>query len=110
MKANTPMYPIADGWERLRGGFPSATLATFRPLAAGSAREIQDLAPQAASRNPPHRLGSLGVGGAAAGGGRSEVKRSRAGAPHGEPRTESPAEDAEARSRRHRGDRGDTEG
>ena len=31
-----------------------------------------------------------GSGGVAAGGGRSEVKRSRAGSPHGEPRTESP--------------------
>ena len=34
-------------------------------------------------------------GGAAAGGGRSEVKRSRAGSPHGEPRTESPSEAAQ---------------
>src|SRR5512141_1868755 len=31
-----------------------------------------------------------GSSGAAAGGGRSEVKRSRAGSPHGEPRTEPP--------------------
>jgi hypothetical protein len=34
-------------------------------------------------------------GGAAAGGGRSEVKRSRAGPSHGEPRTESPSEAAQ---------------
>jgi Tfp pilus assembly protein PilF len=34
-------------------------------------------------------------GGAAAGGGRSEVKRSRAGPTHGEPRTESPSEAAQ---------------
>src|SRR5660398_71110 len=36
-----------------------------------------------------------GPGGVAAGGGRSEVKRSRAGSPHGEPRTESPSEAAQ---------------
>jgi hypothetical protein len=35
-----------------------------------------------------------GSGGVAAGGRRSEVKRSRAGSPHGEPRTESPSEAA----------------
>ena len=45
-----------------------------------------------------------GSGGAAAGGGRSEVKRSRAGSPHGEPRTESPSEAAQPKgeSRRRR--------
>src|SRR3990170_1469736 len=36
-----------------------------------------------------------GAGGVAAGGGRSEVKRSRAGSPHGEPRTESPSQAAQ---------------
>ncbi len=48
---------------RLAGGFPSATLAILRPLAAGSARlngprfaGIPSLAPHAAPRNPPHRL------------------------------------------------------
>ena len=35
---------------------------------------------------------SIPFGGVAAGGGRSEVKRSRAGSPHGEPRTEPPSE------------------
>src|SRR3990170_1388845 len=40
-----------------RGGVPSATLATVRPLAAGSARRDFFLAPQAASSTPPHRLG-----------------------------------------------------
>ena len=46
-----------------------------------------------------------GFGEAAAGGGRSEVKRSRAGSPHGEPRTESPSEAAQPKreSRRHSG-------
>src|SRR5659263_6386 len=43
----------------------------------------------------PHR--AVAPGGAAAGGGRSEVKRSRAGSPHGEPRTESPSEAAQPR-------------
>jgi hypothetical protein len=43
-----------------RGGVPSATLATLRPLAAGSARRDFFLAPQAASSTPPHRLGSSG--------------------------------------------------
>ena len=41
---------------RLAGGFPFATLATLRPLAAGSARRRKCLAPQAAPGNPPHRL------------------------------------------------------
>jgi len=46
-----------------RGGVPSATLATWRPLAAGSARRDFFLAPQAASSTPPHRLGSPVRGG-----------------------------------------------
>src|SRR3990172_1733762 len=41
-----------------RGGVPSATLETLRPLAAGSARRDFFLAPQAASSTPPHRPGS----------------------------------------------------
>src|SRR4030065_634657 len=41
-----------------RGGVPSATLTTLRPLAAGSARRDFFLAPQAASSTPPHRPGS----------------------------------------------------
>jgi len=40
---------------RARGGLPLATLATLRPLAAGSARRNFSLAPQAAARNPPQR-------------------------------------------------------
>src|SRR4030067_335431 len=61
-----------------RGGVPSATLATLRPLAAGSARRDFFLAPQAASSTPPHRLGApvastlamgRAMGGAAAEGG-----------------------------------------
>src|SRR4030066_695089 len=52
-----------------REGVPSATLATLRPLAAGSARRDFLLAPQAASSTPPHRLGSPVAGAAAAGGG-----------------------------------------
>ena len=43
-----------------RGGVPSATLATLRPLAPGSARHDFWLAPQAALSTPPHRLGSSG--------------------------------------------------
>jgi len=41
-----------------RGGFPTATLATLRPLAAGSARRNLHLTPQAAAWNPPLRTGS----------------------------------------------------
>ncbi|HEU5361362.1 MAG TPA: apolipoprotein N-acyltransferase [Candidatus Deferrimicrobiaceae bacterium] len=48
-----------------RGGVPSATLATWRPLAAGSARRGYFLAPQAASSTPPYRLGSPTRGGVA---------------------------------------------
>ncbi|OGP77333.1 MAG: hypothetical protein A2Z13_03030 [Deltaproteobacteria bacterium RBG_16_64_85] len=44
--------------------------------------------------SPKVRNAAGGAGFAAAGGGRSEVKRSRAGPPHGEPRTESPSEAA----------------
>src|SRR3972149_3447666 len=40
----------------LAGGFLAATLATLRPLAAGSARRDFFLAPQAASRTPPIAL------------------------------------------------------
>ena len=69
---------------KARGGFPSPPLVASRTLAK-----------QAAAGNPPHRLGSLFTGVAAAGGGRSEVKRRRAAASHGEPRTESPSEAAE---------------
>jgi hypothetical protein len=75
----------------------------FRSLQQTPLRGIFPLAPQAAARNPPLRLLSRVPGGAAAGGGRSEVKRSRAGASHGEPRTESLSEAAEAQSWRHRG-------
>jgi hypothetical protein len=42
-----------------------------------------------------------GSGGAAAGGGRSEVKRSRVGSSNGEPRTESPSEAAQPVPRAH---------
>ena len=138
-----------------RGGVPSATLATLRPLAAGSARRDFFLAPQAASSTPPHRLGPPVAGAASRrrggavrpasrgplpkrpctervdaplparrpteayplrygeGGQRSRSgcsgprmpgsegmapgrpERSRAGPPHGEPRTEPPSEAAE---------------
>src|SRR3990170_30709 len=60
-----------------RGGVPSATLATVRPLAAGSARRDFFLAPQAASSTPPHRLGSP-VEGAASRRSRGAVRLSAA--------------------------------
>jgi hypothetical protein len=80
----------------LAGDSTSAALATSRPLAAGSARENLDLAPQAASWNPPHRPGPRLPAEQAEDGGRSEVKRSRAGSPHGEPRSEPPSEAEES--------------
>jgi hypothetical protein len=43
---------------RLAGGFRNRYARDLRPLAAGSARRDFFLAPQAALRNPPHRLGS----------------------------------------------------
>ena len=46
-----------------RGGVPSATLATLRPLAAGSARRDFFLAPQAASSTPPRTSAGAGGGG-----------------------------------------------
>jgi adenine-specific DNA glycosylase len=49
--------------------------------------------PEGKRKTKAHATG--GSGRAAAGGGRSEVKRSRAGSPHGEPRTESPSETAQ---------------
>jgi hypothetical protein len=42
----------------LAGGFRIRYARDLRPLAAGSARRDFFLAPQAALRNPPHRLGS----------------------------------------------------
>ena len=74
-------------------GIPLCYARDLRPLAAGSARRNCTLAKQAASWNPPHRPGSSVVGAADAGGGRSEVKRSRAGSPHGEPRTKPPSDE-----------------
>ncbi|MGB5995234.1 MAG: hypothetical protein WBG20_07445, partial [Candidatus Deferrimicrobiaceae bacterium] len=57
----------------LAGGFHSATLATLRPLAAGSARWNCTSLHRPLRGTPPLRLGSPVPGAAAAGGGRSEV-------------------------------------
>ena len=98
------MSPLKDapptGGPWLAGASATASLANLRPLAAGSARRNLFLAPQAALRNPPHRPGSPVAGvlptgrtmeaEQAEGGGRSEVKRRRAGPLHAEPRTEPP--------------------
>ena len=74
---------VPDPGAPARGGVPSATLATLRPLAAGSDRRdfflsaghssnrttdnLQECPP--ASSTPPHRLGPPAAGAAAAGGG-----------------------------------------
>jgi hypothetical protein len=84
----------------LRSALASELEPSLRTLSVGSR------SPAAASRvdrerdcccgkRPKRKAHAAGeFGGAAAGGGRSEVKRSRAGPPHGEPRTESPSEAA----------------
>jgi hypothetical protein len=75
---------------------PSPAHCRFRSRQRTPLRGIFPLAPQAAARNPPLRLLSR-VPGAV----RKNV--SRAGASHGEPRTDSLSEAAEAQSWRHRG-------
>jgi hypothetical protein len=67
----------------------SAVTCKEEPGTPPEAKLLQASAPQ----RKAHAAGWSG--GAAAGGGRSEVKRSRAGPPHGEPRTESPSEAAQ---------------
>ncbi len=73
-KTDRPSLVVSPSvtWDPGSRGIPLSYARDLRPLAAGSARRKLHLAPQAASRNPPHRPGSLFIGVAAAGGGRSE--------------------------------------
>jgi len=77
---------LGDDPRRGRPATPSPSTCASRPDFPKSYQELENIL----GGSP----GNRNVGGAAAGGGRSEVKRSRAGSSHGEPRTESPSEDA----------------
>ena len=77
--AECPLLPVCPEGKRNTKAHP----APVRNTLPGVPRSV---------RLEGHATGESG--GTAAGGGRSEVKRSRAGSPHGEPRTESPAEAA----------------
>jgi hypothetical protein len=78
----------------MRGVPQSGLWSEVQISASGTGSERAEVASVAVAE-APREPGFPGVGKAAAGGGRSEVKRSRACSLHDEPRTESPSEAAE---------------